>query len=239
MSNNNTNASAKPSRYLKYAFGEIILVVIGILIALQISNWNENRKQNIYEVKMLDEIKTALKNDKVHMESMSQRLNEPIEAANMFIDMIYNKQSYNDTLYKYLAMLRTGMVYQYNPGPYQAIKYSGLDKISNDSLRNNLIRFYDFEFPRHKELTTWSDRNYDKNLEKLDTFYSGEPYIFITEEGEKKIYRDVPKDLLSNPDFLLFLRSIKLSTERVKYRFENFLDDIQAVIDQIEDIKND
>jgi len=75
----------------------------------------------------------------------------------MFIDMIYNKQSYNDTLYKYLAMLRTGMVYQYNPGPYQAIKYSGLDKISNDSLRNNLIRFYDFEFPRHKELTTWSE----------------------------------------------------------------------------------
>ena len=37
----------KTSRYLKYAIGEIILVVIGILIALQINNWNELRKSNI------------------------------------------------------------------------------------------------------------------------------------------------------------------------------------------------
>ena len=34
----------KTSKYLKYAIGEIILVVIGILIALQVNNWNENRK---------------------------------------------------------------------------------------------------------------------------------------------------------------------------------------------------
>ncbi len=34
----------KTGKYLKYAIGEIILVVIGILIALSINNWNENRK---------------------------------------------------------------------------------------------------------------------------------------------------------------------------------------------------
>ena len=33
----------KTGKYLKYAIGEIVLVVIGILIALQINNWNENR----------------------------------------------------------------------------------------------------------------------------------------------------------------------------------------------------
>ena len=33
----------KTSKYLKYAIGEIILVVIGILIALQINNWNEKK----------------------------------------------------------------------------------------------------------------------------------------------------------------------------------------------------
>ena len=43
LSENNT------SKYFKYAFGEIILVVIGILIALQINNWNENRKNKITE----------------------------------------------------------------------------------------------------------------------------------------------------------------------------------------------
>jgi len=34
----------KPLKYMRYAIGEIILVVIGILIALQINNWNEERK---------------------------------------------------------------------------------------------------------------------------------------------------------------------------------------------------
>ena len=35
----------KTGKYFKYALGEIILVVIGILIALQINNWNEDRKE--------------------------------------------------------------------------------------------------------------------------------------------------------------------------------------------------
>ena len=45
MDKNNTGKPALPAgRYLKYAIGEIILVVIGILIALQVNNWNEKRK---------------------------------------------------------------------------------------------------------------------------------------------------------------------------------------------------
>lgn len=39
----NLLSEGKTGKYLKYAIGEIILVVIGILIALQINNWNENR----------------------------------------------------------------------------------------------------------------------------------------------------------------------------------------------------
>ena len=39
----------KTGKYFKYAIGEIVLVVIGILIALQINNWNENRKALIKE----------------------------------------------------------------------------------------------------------------------------------------------------------------------------------------------
>jgi hypothetical protein len=39
----------KTGKYLKYAFEEIVLVVIGILIALSINNWNENRKNKLTE----------------------------------------------------------------------------------------------------------------------------------------------------------------------------------------------
>ena len=51
-------AENKVMAYLRYAIGEILLVVIGILIALQINNWNEHRKENV-------KIKTYLKASKL------------------------------------------------------------------------------------------------------------------------------------------------------------------------------
>ena len=48
-------------KYFKYAIGEILLVVIGILIALQINNWNEERKLNLEQKKLISDISTEIK----------------------------------------------------------------------------------------------------------------------------------------------------------------------------------
>lgn len=53
----------KTGKYLKYAIGEILLVVIGILIALQINNWNEQRKTKNSEISYIQSIKNDLKGD--------------------------------------------------------------------------------------------------------------------------------------------------------------------------------
>ena len=50
-------ATSQTSKYFKYAIGEIILVVIGILIALQINNWNEYKKERKKEVTYLSNFK--------------------------------------------------------------------------------------------------------------------------------------------------------------------------------------
>ncbi|MEN8857682.1 MAG: DUF6090 family protein [Flavobacteriaceae bacterium] len=57
----------KTGKYFKYAVGEIILVVIGILIALQVNNINEQRKSTIFEVKVLKEIRNNLKTDLIEI----------------------------------------------------------------------------------------------------------------------------------------------------------------------------
>ncbi|MCB0656887.1 MAG: hypothetical protein KDC57_12160, partial [Saprospiraceae bacterium] len=53
-------AENKLVRYLIYALGEIILIILGILIALQINNWNEKRKEAILEKQILQEIRDNL-----------------------------------------------------------------------------------------------------------------------------------------------------------------------------------
>lgn len=50
-------------KYFKYAIVEIVLVVIGILIALQINNWNENRKDRFVEQKILQSLNNDLATD--------------------------------------------------------------------------------------------------------------------------------------------------------------------------------
>ncbi len=50
----------KPDLYLVYAIGEVVLVVIGILIALQIDNWNESKNLHRTEMLLLKEMKSNL-----------------------------------------------------------------------------------------------------------------------------------------------------------------------------------
>jgi hypothetical protein len=60
----------KTSKYFKYAIGEIVLVVIGILIALQINTWNEERKDSIEERAILENLLENLKLAKQQSESL-------------------------------------------------------------------------------------------------------------------------------------------------------------------------
>ncbi|MFT4661367.1 MAG: hypothetical protein ACJA1H_001264 [Glaciecola sp.] len=53
----------KTGKYFKYAIGEIVLVVIGILIALSINNWNENRKLNLNEKDVIENLIEDLESD--------------------------------------------------------------------------------------------------------------------------------------------------------------------------------
>lgn len=64
----------KPMKYARYAVGEIVLVVIGILIALQVNNWNTNRMQRIEEQKLLGKIrKEFIQNKKQLLDKIELR----------------------------------------------------------------------------------------------------------------------------------------------------------------------
>ncbi|WP_062052729.1 DUF6090 family protein [Sediminicola sp. YIK13] len=63
----------KTGKYLKYAVGEIILVVIGILIALQINNWNETNKAKVNERELLTYVLENIKTDSISIDSIISR----------------------------------------------------------------------------------------------------------------------------------------------------------------------
>ena len=219
------------SKYLKYAVGEIVLVVIGILIALSINNWSEASKEKKFERKMLSQVHLALKNDIEYFENNFQRLYNLDSSIVVFLNLINQKAPFIDSLYDqdrgrwyYLA---TGIIYQYNPGPYEALKATGVDKITNEELRNELVMLYDFEFPRHKEFIMYYDQDYKKQTDQLFAFQS-EPFLKQV-EGEIRVYRKFPTNLLRDHDFLLMLNNMKSRAEIQSRAFRNFIPNLYKV----------
>lgn len=140
----------KFSKYLFYAIGEIILVVIGILIALQINNWNESKKDRAFEVKMLKEVRSELIQDTIYFNLMKERVQAAIEGAQKMMVLYAEERPSPDSLTKYGRMMATDFKFIYHKGSYEAIKSTGIDKISNDSIRLSLTDMYDFKMPRAK-----------------------------------------------------------------------------------------
>jgi len=135
----------KTGKYLKYAIGEIILVVIGILIALQINNWNEERKTkalyNSYRILLMQELNQELEN-LINLDSII-RINKKV-VQDYFI---YINESSEDNPAFLLEKIQTKninklFVYQ----PYQPLNTtlndlnnSGNIKLFNSKVRGQII----------------------------------------------------------------------------------------------------
>ena len=138
----------KTGKYLKYAIGEIILVVIGILIALQINNWNEDQKSRRHEVNMLKEINKAITDD---IEKLNLIVPYFTKVKNSYVELTRvknGKEIPQDSLNKILGLVRSyGYVLSFNKGPYESLKSNGLDKISDIETRNLISALYGNDIP--------------------------------------------------------------------------------------------
>ena len=129
----------KLSKYLIYAIGEIILVVIGILIALQINNWNEERKESAIIKTYLKSMLVDLKNDANRFDGMIENLDSQIKAnSSIFESKKYQLKSIDSIV---LSITSYFTDYKIVDQTFQKIKNSGLanqlgSKELNDAINN-------------------------------------------------------------------------------------------------------
>jgi len=131
-------------RYLLYAFGEIILVMVGILLALQVNNWNEVRKNKVFEKEILAQIRVNLIKDRAALTEFVQNGNRALHAIPKLLDnnlIIEN----NDSIKYWLADIVQFNRFYPLTNAYDVLKSKGLDLISNKALRFLLGTYYDDE----------------------------------------------------------------------------------------------
>lgn len=132
------------SKYFKYALGELFLVVFGILIAVQINNWNEENKRLEAERYMLNEILNNLNEDAVQIAAIIKTRERGAVANETLLSLVRSGDPNPDSLSKYLPHFITFERYFPVNNAYEIIKSSGL-KISNKELRTAFSRYFDFE----------------------------------------------------------------------------------------------
>ncbi|WP_420579880.1 DUF6090 family protein [Reichenbachiella sp.] len=136
------------SKYLFYVFGEIFLVVIGILIALQINNWNDERKNRNKEYKLLTEMHGNLKTDSIDMAGNIARNTSVLISAEAIQNQLENRITWNDSMAVHYSHLNTYLSkIAIVRSSYENLKSIGFDLIENDSLRGKIHELYAQQYP--------------------------------------------------------------------------------------------
>lgn len=198
----------KTGKYLKYAIGEIVLVVIGILIALQINNWNELRKTKEKEKVILKEIisdlivnENSAQNNLIHTYNIGR--DSIAKAFDFVINHLENKLPYDSILSRHFGVIHQLQGLSIKTSGYESLKSSGMDMIQNDSLRSNIGEHYTVTVESTKGMYT----------ELRDDFYNYilkfPRTIFVTKMDKNQRRIQIPtnyEQLLENVEYIESLK---------------------------------
>ena len=209
------------SKYLVYAIGEIALVVMGILIALQINNWNEQNKANGFELKMLKELNSSLMTNTQELERGIEMSILARESCLVVLNHLTNHLPYHDSLNVHFS--KSLFWYQNIPdyAAFETTKSYGLHLLKNDELRILLSAVYG---KRMEWLATVENRNHDFHFITVVPM-AMKLFKSLQEWSEMK-----PVDyssLKNNTNYISILKTLEFNRDRDVYWFEELLEDMK------------
>jgi hypothetical protein len=226
----------KFGKYLTYAIGEIILVVIGILIALSINNWNENKKSENQLNNIYNEVETNLKSDLLNIdyvikqyEQLELRLEKIIKGeysiipldsinANNYSDFIPSQRDINNFISFEIQDKGIGLIKTYND----------FNTSGNKDLTNEIIQFYKIAEPLNMVLEKLKEESFN-NIKYFEQFswyrdymnikYNPRTIEFFAKNGIFK-NKVVTFRLIAIENFLPLLREYKKSASILLKKIE-------------------
>ena len=210
----------KPLKYMRYAIGEIVLVVIGILIALQINNWNEERKATIIEKNYVRSIYQDLKRDLRIVESNIEKLSYQYTIGITVLRALELKETAaidSVTLTRRIGWDLSQIIpVERKENTWDGLKVQGAETfIISDSLKGLLNSFYG-AFDLHIERFNQLPKKVRQELRELTgTCHDGNSVQAIFENGIQFYGRSSPKlryCILTNKNIPKLVGAISISS---------------------------
>ncbi len=218
--------------YLIYAIGEILLVVVGILIAISIDNWNDKRKENQVEYRILTEIINGLNQDIIDIESNMSGHTNGIRACKYWRKIINQEKVDPDSISFYYSALTRDFISVQNTSGYESLKSKGLEFINNDSLRIAIITLYEQDYNVIRKLEEeYEEMQFYKNYFKEFTAMIS-PYL-IFDQGIKGLRFPVNLNDKDKYKLIMYLTTIQSNRNFVLREYSNAQININKLLSKI------
>ena len=132
----------------RYALGELILIVSGILIAIAANSWYEDRALRSEEIRVLRQIGQSLEEDYRTLLNRSERLNRFSNTGRQLYDFLLSAEPVSEPITSLFSAINGVAPLELRTAPFEALKSRGFDLISDESLRIQLIELYDDLYER-------------------------------------------------------------------------------------------
>jgi len=231
----------KIGKYLFYAIGEILIVIIGILMAVRVDSWNKQQEERTREILILKAIMTELESDLEVLANNDLEVHEfQVWSSDIIIEQLENNMPYHDSLARYFLETCNFTVFVLNKGGYETLKSLGVGIITNTDLRKEIIYLYDGQYQ-------FTDV-FAKDLR--DNFIHGEKYIFGTRFEEAEKFEMVLDEKFAGESFIgemipLDFESLRNDSEYLYYlkttknKHKQYITILKAVIDEITGVISD
>ena len=147
-------SEGKWSKYFLYALGEVVLIVFGILLALQINNWNENRNLRTKEKEALLEIVSDFETNISELQRLltggNHNVSNTIQSIEFLIDFIESNQIYHDSIDVHFNTANQYIEINLKTSGYESLTSTGIDLILDANLRSKIGEYYSSTIERPK-----------------------------------------------------------------------------------------
>ena len=151
----------KTRKYFKYALGEIVLVVIGILIALSINNWNNERNRKNAEKLIIEQLIADLTKSQIELKEIKESIEKQAKASAIVCHAFYKKDLPNDSIYEYMRLPLGTATFSPTLGTARSIINSGnLTLIKSEDLKNKITTYVEVVEYKLKDINRYEETYY-------------------------------------------------------------------------------
>ena len=220
-------AENKFSKYLIYAMGEILLVMIGILLAFQVDSWNDQRKRDVLKIAILKELKQNLKVDIVDIDENISQHEQSLKSSQIILSVIEYDLPKNDSLNNHFSNIILVPMFLPTKTAYENLKLTGATILNNDSLRLAIIELYERKYAFLKDVV---DGERIKMVTDLNGFYRNE---FRSIDFFGKSYPVNFEELIKNQVYSNYVNYQKTISKFILVRYENTKEETNKLIIRI------